>query len=187
MLLAAAKHEKRKDAEGETAHAGLRGSGVQDTRGLFGIPFGTILDLRCKMGLPIHDLDRAHPSGGRIDLERLSGPAIRAFLNLAEAWQLSIHEQRSLLGGVSRSTFMRWKSERDAKLSLDQLERVSHLLGIYKSLQVLLPSTANQWVRLPNEHPIFGGRPALTLLLEGGITALHRVRLHLDAQRGGWA
>jgi len=139
------------------------------------------------MGLPIQNFDRGQISGGRIDLDRLSGPAIRAFLNLAEAWQLSIPEQMSLLGGVPRSTYMRWKAERDAKLSLDQLERVSHLLGIYKSLQVLLPRTANQWVRLPNAHPIFGGRPALNLLLEGGITALHRVRLHLDAQRGGWA
>ena len=127
------------------------------------------------------------PLRGGVDLDRLSGPAIRAFLNLAEAWGLSIEEQRSLLGGVPKSTFHRWKRDRDALLTVDQLERISHMLGIHKSLQILLPTTGNQWVRRPNTNSLFGGRPALDLMIEGGITWLHRVRLFLDAQRGGWA
>ena len=71
------------------------------------------------------------------DLSRLSGPGLRAFLNLAEVWELTLDEQRSLLGGVSRSTYTRWRRDRDALLSIDQLERVSHLLGIFEALGVL--------------------------------------------------
>ena len=121
------------------------------------------------------------------DVERLSGPGLRAFLNLGEAWGLSGDEQRQLLGGIAKTTFFRWKRDRDALLSIDQLERISHLLGIYKNLQILLPTTGDDWVRSPNDHPMFEGMPPVRLLARGGITALRRVRTYLDAQRGGWA
>jgi hypothetical protein len=139
------------------------------------------------MGIPDRPASVLFPSASGPDLERLSGPAIRAFFNLADAWNLTTEEQRALLGGVSRSTFHRWKKDREALLSLDQLERISHLLGIYKNLQILLPTSGNDWVRQPNDNPLFAGRPAIDLMVQGGITWLHRVRAFLDAQRGGWA
>jgi hypothetical protein len=124
---------------------------------------------------------------GPTDLERLSGPAIRAFFKIAELWDLTGAEQQALLGGISRSTLQRWKREQDALLSGDQLERISYLLGIYKNLQVLLPTRADGWVKRPNSAPLFEGRTALAVMVEGGITALRQVRIYLDAQRGGWA
>lgn len=127
------------------------------------------------------------PMGGGPDLERLSGPAIRAFFGIAEAWELTRDEQRALLGGISLSTYHRWKRDREADLMVDQLERISHLLGIYKSLQILLPTTADSWVKRPNSNPLFGGEPAINLMVKGGITGLRKVRAYLDAQRGGWA
>ena len=126
-------------------------------------------------------------AGGGPDLERLSGPGIRAFFKMGELWGLSTEEQRLLLGGISKSTYHRWKKDQDATLSIDQLERISHLLGIYKNLQILLPASANDWVRRPNTHPLFGGEPALTVMVQGGISGLKMVRAYLDAQRGGWA
>jgi len=124
---------------------------------------------------------------GPADLERLSGPAIRAFFKIAERWDLGGADQQALLGGISRSTLQRWKRDQDALLTVDQLERVSYLLGIYKNLQVLLPTTADGWVKRPNADPLFEGRSALEVMVEGGISALRAVRIHLDAQRGGWA
>jgi len=121
------------------------------------------------------------------DLERLSGPAVRAFFKIAERWGLSGAEQQALMGGISRSTLQRWKRDQDALLTTDQLERVSYLLGIYKNLQILLPTTADGWVRRSNSAPLFEGRTALEVMVEGGITALRQVRMYLDAQRGGWA
>jgi transcriptional regulator with XRE-family HTH domain len=117
-------------------------------------------------------------------LARLSGPGIRAFLNLAEAWGLTLEEQRALLGGVGRSTYTRWKRDRDAMLSVDQLERISHLLGIYQSLETLLPTTGRNWPKAPNDGELFGGEPPLRHMIEGGITGLRRVRELLAAERG---
>ena len=45
-------------------------------------------------------------------------------------------------------------------LSFDALTRLSLVLGIYKSLQLLYPDPpfSDRWIRLPNSHPLFGGR-----------------------------
>lgn len=135
----------------------------------------------------VQTLRQPGPLGGGPDLERLSGPGLRAFFKLCEAWGLTTDEQRMLLGGISKSTYHRWKKDRDALLSIDQLERISHLLGIYKSLQILLPASADGWVRRPNTNPLFGGQPAIQVMVQGGISGLKMVRAFLDAQRGGWA
>jgi len=118
------------------------------------------------------------------DLTRLSGPGIRAFLNLADVWGLTLEEQRALLGGVSRSTFTRWRKERDALLTVDQLERISHLLGIYQSLETLFPTSGRNWPKSPNDGALFQGEPPLRHMIEGGITGLRRVRELLAAERG---
>jgi hypothetical protein len=119
---------------------------------------------------------------------RLSGPALRTFFNIAAAWRLSVQEQRALLGWPATSTFHKYKSGDHAALSFDTLTRLSLVIGIFKSLQVLYPepSFADAWVRMPNSHPMFGGRPALTLMTDGGMDGLFRVRRLLDSRRGGW-
>lgn len=57
-------------------------------------------------------------------------------------------------------------------------------MGIYKALQVLLPRTADEWVRKPNKAALFGGRPALERMTSGNVADLFVVRQYLDAQRG---
>lgn len=119
---------------------------------------------------------------------RVSGPAIRTFFNVASAWQLSTEEQRALLGWPAESTFFKYKSDRVATLPYDMLIRISLILGIYKSLHILYPEPelANRWVKLPNSNPLFGGKPALTLMTDGGMDGLYQVRRLLDGRRGGW-
>jgi hypothetical protein len=116
----------------------------------------------------------------------LGGAGLRAFANIAEAWGLSVAEQLKLLGIGSRSTFFKWRRERNPRLPRDTLERLSYLLGIYKSLQILLPDaqTADAWIRKPNNAPPFGGRPALERMLSGQVADLYVVRQYLDAERG---
>lgn len=120
---------------------------------------------------------------------RLSGPALRTFFNIASAWQLTVQEQRALLGWPAASTFHKYKSGDHGALTFDTLTRLSLLIGIYKSLQVLYPEPAfaDRWPRIPNSHALFGGRPALTLMTDGGIDGLFRVRRLLDSRRGGWS
>lgn len=118
---------------------------------------------------------------------RLSGPALRTFFRIADAWRLSSDEARTLLGSPPRSTYFVWKRTGQGQLARDTLERVSYILGIYKALQILLPdiAAADTWVRKPNAAPLFGGKPALQRMLSGNVADLYVVRQYLDAWRGG--
>lgn len=116
----------------------------------------------------------------------LGGPALRAFFAIAERWGLRVADQRRLLGEPPESTFYKWKREREASLGRDVLERISYVLGIYKSLSILFPDAerADAWVHRPNSAPAFGGRSALERMLSGNVADLYVVREYLDAQRG---
>lgn len=118
---------------------------------------------------------------GRKDL---TGPALRTFFRIAEAWGLREQEQMRLLGLDSRATLQSWKRGDVAAISKDALERISYVLGIYKGLQILLPKSADEWVRKPNEAPLFGGRTALDRMASGNVADLYVVRQYVDAQRG---
>jgi hypothetical protein len=117
----------------------------------------------------------------------LSGPALRTFFRITNAWGLKAREEMVLLGSPPESTFFQWKKQKAGTLSRDVMERISYVLGIYKALQILLPQPeyADTWVKRPNAAPLFGGKPALERMLSGNVADLFVVRSYLDAQRGG--
>jgi hypothetical protein len=120
--------------------------------------------------------------------ERLAAAGLRAFERIAAAWGLTVDEQLRLLGQPPRSTYFAWRKHPErAALSRDTLERLSNLLGIYKSLQILLPdaAAADAWVRQPNTAAPFGGGTALARMLAGNVSDLNLVRRYLDGVRGG--
>jgi hypothetical protein len=116
----------------------------------------------------------------------LSGPALRAFFNIASAWNLNTAQQRKLLGNPPSSTFFKWKRQLGGSLPRDVFERISYVLGIYKALQILIPdeARADAWLSSPNAAPMFEGRSALDRMLGGNVGDLYAVRQYLDAQRG---
>ena len=116
----------------------------------------------------------------------LGGPALRAFFGLAEQWKLRVADQRKLLGDPPESTFYKWKRQREGVPGRDTIERISYLLGIWKSLQILFPDPvqADAWLHKPNQAPLFGGHSALERMLSGNVADLYVVRQYLDAQRG---
>jgi len=118
------------------------------------------------------------------DRKELTGPALRTFFRIAEAWDLKEQEQMRLLGLDSRSTFQSWKRGAVSAIPKDALERISYILGIYKGLRILLPRTADEWVRKPNAAALFGGRSALERMASGNVADLYVVRQYVDAQRG---
>ena len=118
------------------------------------------------------------------DRKSLTGPALRTFVRIADAWRLSESEQMRLLGLDSRSTFQNWKRGAVSSVPKDALERISYILGIYKGLQILLPKTADEWVRKPNKARVFGGRSALERMASGNVADLYVVRQYIDGQRG---
>ena len=131
---------------------------------------------------------RPTPAPAEPDLStREAGQALlRTFFAIAEAWKLGPREAMTLLGLGSRSTFHVWKAGKSGPLPRDTVERLSYVLGIYKALQMLLPSgeAADAWIRKPNAAPLFGGRSALERLMSGHVADLYEVRRYLDAQRG---
>ena len=121
------------------------------------------------------------------DPRRVSSAALQGFFNLSERWGLTASQERTLLGSPPESTFFKWKAEKTARrLGRDVLDRISYLLGIYKALNILLPSpgAADEWVKKPNAASMFQGQSALDRMLGGSLVDLADVRRYLDAQRG---
>jgi hypothetical protein len=116
---------------------------------------------------------------------QLSRAGLATFFRIVDEWELDSPRQMALLGLTSRTTFFRWKKSPPAALPPDTVERLSHIFGIYKSLQIVLPGPAAPgWIHRPNAAPLFGGRPALDLMLSG-VSGLYLVRAYLDGERGG--
>ncbi|MGE0093059.1 MAG: antitoxin Xre/MbcA/ParS toxin-binding domain-containing protein [Alphaproteobacteria bacterium] len=107
---------------------------------------------------------------------------LATFFAIADKWRLSSEEQIALLGSPGRSTFFKWKKD-GGSVPADTLERISHMMGIWKSLRILLPQDerGEAWVREKNRY--FDGASAIDVML-GGMEGVIRVRRYLDAQRG---
>jgi hypothetical protein len=119
------------------------------------------------------------------DRTRLSAVALKAFLALMKAWDLSNAEASALLG-VSGSTLDRMKRGSRPTLSQDQLTRVSALIGVYKGLHLLFADeTADEWARRRNSGPLFERETPIGAMIEGGIPRMLEVRRYVDAVRGG--
>jgi uncharacterized protein (DUF2384 family) len=118
---------------------------------------------------------------------RLTPSAVEAMVRLAEIWRLTGAEIRALLGDVSERTWFRMKKgDWPGVLSQDALTRVSALVGIFKGLRLLFSEPlSDEWVRLPNKGPVYGGRRPVDAMIAGGIPKMLDVRRHIDALRGG--
>ncbi|MCU1137077.1 MULTISPECIES: MbcA/ParS/Xre antitoxin family protein [Stenotrophomonas] len=127
-----------------------------------------------------------HTAAPELTRRDLGGPALRTFFNLAKAWGLTTEQERVLLGQPSRTTYFRWKQGTVGDVGRDVLERISYLLGIYKALHIIFPSSeqADGWVKRPNTAPLFNGMSALERMCGGQVVDLYVVREYLDAQRG---
>jgi hypothetical protein len=118
---------------------------------------------------------------------RLTPSAVEGMVRLAAIWRLTGPEVCALLGDVSERTWFRMKKGVwSGTLTQDTLTRISALVGIFKGLRLLFSEPlSDEWVRLPNKGPLYGGRRPLDTMIEGGIPKILEVRRHIDALRGG--
>ncbi|HXW75898.1 MAG TPA: antitoxin Xre/MbcA/ParS toxin-binding domain-containing protein [Candidatus Eremiobacteraceae bacterium] len=123
----------------------------------------------------------------RADRKRLSGPGLKAFFNLIDRTHIRDADARELLGGVSNGPYYAMKKNAHGRvLDVDTLQRISFLIGIYKALHILHSEPlADEWIKLPNDNPIFSGITPLDYMKRGGLPAMQIVRRLLDARRGG--
>src|SRR3977135_1739876 len=96
---------------------------------------------------------------------RLSAPALRTFLAIADLWGLTEEQRLLILGYPSRSTDHNWcKQAREHgafTLDVDVLTRISAVLGIHQGLGILFPTEqlGVEWLRNPHNAVVFGGHP----------------------------
>ncbi|MGO7181055.1 MbcA/ParS/Xre antitoxin family protein [Rhizobium brockwellii] len=133
------------------------------------------------------DMERFAPANRK----RLSAPALRTFLAIADLWGLSEEQRLLMLGYPSRSTYHNWaKQAREHgafTLDVDTLTRISAVLGIHQALGVLFSDerAGVAWLRTPHQAPVFGGHPPLDIVTNGTQDGLMTVRRFLDGARGG--
>lgn len=133
------------------------------------------------------DLSQFAPANRR----RLSAPALRTFLAIADLWKLTEEQRRVILGYPSRSAFHNWakqaREHNDITLDVDVLMRISAVLGIHAALGILFENERDgvAWLRQPHAASVFGGQPPIDLVTAGSQDALMTVRRFLDGARGG--
>jgi hypothetical protein len=110
--------------------------------------------------------------------------ALKVFFNIMNEWSVKNQDQITLLGQPRSTTFYNWKKGNAASLSVDTMERISYIMGIYKALGILFPTRdqADAWIKKPNSH--FNNESALAYMLKGSMMHLNDLRRYLDAQRG---
>jgi len=100
---------------------------------------------------------------------RVSAPAVRTFLNIADRWKLSVSERLALLQCDPRQ-FEEWSSiarfNKPLVLETEVLKRLSAILGVFAELrQFLAPADRERdWLTRPHEAMPFAGRAPLDLL-----------------------
>ena len=118
------------------------------------------------------------------DEGQLQAVGLKAFGRVMETWRVRNADAAALLG-VSGRTWSRAKTGEDVRLTADNLDRISAVVGIYKGLHLYFSDAlADRWVRLENEGPPFQGRTPLAYMT-GGVPNLLATRAYVDALRGG--
>lgn len=123
-----------------------------------------------------------------IDNEKAKGHvALKGFFGICREWDCTQEEMMQLLGSVSRDTLAKYQKLPHVTLSQDTLERISYILGIYKSLRVMYPTAerANLRIRLETSEPPFLGASALDFMALGSMKHLAETRRYFEAKQAG--
>lgn len=125
-----------------------------------------------------------HPSSNSQDHGALAQMVMRLF----DHWQLKTEDQAALLGMAvsNRTALTRYRSGKSTDIDRDQQDRISHLLGIHKSLRLLFPRNrelAYRWMSTRNKA--FENLSPVEMVKEWGFTGLLRIRVYLERALAG--
>lgn len=100
--------------------------------------------------------------------------ALKGFFNICLEWDCSREEMRKMLGGISESTLDNYKKLPEVRLPRDQMERISYVLGIYRSIREIYPTAerANRRMRLKDSAFPFSGCSAMDFMARGSLKHL---------------
>ena len=112
--------------------------------------------------------------------------AWKSLEKMIEKFHLIESEAIILMGDIPRSSYYNGIKKHTGRLTRDQKERISFLLGIYKALKILFIDSAQgmSWINRKNTLSPFNGLTPKEYMLEGSIIHLAAVRRFLDFWRG---
>lgn len=124
---------------------------------------------------------------GFTDADSSTGAFFFIVDQIADAWSLTDEQKIRLLDCDTAAQLDHHREEPFSGISVETLERAAILLDIYSALHAIFAdrSVADEWIQLPNQAPLFGGRTALAVMLEGGLEMLRAVRKYLWAEAAG--
>ena len=124
--------------------------------------------------------------GATTSIEDQSTAGMLAFTEIAKLWGLTVAEKLDLLGLEERqkANLYNWQNNENLKLDRDKRERLSHILGIFKNIELLVPNEeeADSLVRRKLSAPIFEGMTVLEKMRRS-IPDLLEVRRYFEGAR----
>lgn len=105
--------------------------------------------------------------------------------NILQKWGCSIDEKQAILD-LTASNYQCFQKNNDrAKLSNDQLERISYVANIHQSLRIVFSNPENVYgfMRMNSSNPFFNGRSPISLIFNCSLSTLHEVFKRIDAMR----
>lgn len=107
-----------------------------------------------------------------------------------DRWNLRDEEVAILLGGIDIKIYEDMKHRatngQQLTLTIDMVERLSLLLGIWRSLQLIVPANrqdlAYAWFSTANSSPFLGGKSIKDYLLDlKTVDAMYAIKGYLDS------
>lgn len=124
------------------------------------------------------------PNIGNREVRR-NAAALRQVLSIARQLELTQVELARVLG-IARSTLTRWsritQHEEGLRCPWVAVERMGHLLGIWRGLVTLFPTPAHRihWIRHANSGEVFRGLAPIVMLCRADRLGLVAVRVYLQ-------
>ena len=112
-----------------------------------------------------------------------SGVAFKLAINILQKWGCTTDEKQAILG-LTHTSYQHFQKDDDrAKLSNDQLERISYVANIHQSLRIVFSNPKNIYgfMNMKNDNPYFNCRSPISLILNGSTETLNEVFKQINA------
>ncbi len=129
---------------------------------------------------------KAQASDGKVKLSQ-AAVGLNAVFRIFALWGCTPEQVQAILQ-VSRAAYYKYRENpASAKLTDDQLERISYVLNIHSALRIVFSNPENVYgfMKMRNNNPYFEGKTPLELIATGSFGGLYEVFKRIDALRGG--
>lgn len=122
----------------------------------------------------------------KVTPKQIATAGLKAAFAILNKWGCSQEQAMSILR-LPKATYYKYLNNPEtARLSDDQVERLSYLVNIHAHLRLLFENPENQYgfMAMRNHNPFFNGRSPLEVIGTGSFGALYETHKRIDALRG---